>query len=186
MKLYRAATVCRIANIKPITLRQWHLRELYTPLPEQFKSTMPLLGALGSGPTKEGMAILQAAERAEREGWRAYAFEDIVAISIAVRLINFGITAERALMIAQEVGDTGKGYTICFEPTPRTKDPAGYHRALGDALTNGLGLGDITEHIRTELREPRASSHRLEVALLIDVGAITEEVRRKLDEGGDE
>ncbi len=100
-KLYRAVTVTKVTGLKPITLRQWHLRNIYQPETELVKEYNDFGRALGM-PVPEKVVKLEARiDDAKRKGWRLYKFADIVRIIIILRLTRSGVTTERAALIAQ-------------------------------------------------------------------------------------
>lgn len=98
-KLYRASTACDVTGIKPVTLRQWHLRGHYTPISERFAEDVEHGWIKDPGSVKAAEEIREA----ERQGWRLYTFEDIVRLLIIHRLIQLGFAVERAAMIAENV-----------------------------------------------------------------------------------
>ena len=69
-RTFRASEVCEATGVKPVTLRQWHLRGVF-----EMKSE-------GDGK------------------WREYTLFDAVRIAIIANLLKLGITVERASMIA--------------------------------------------------------------------------------------
>jgi DNA-binding transcriptional MerR regulator len=101
--MYRAATVCEVTGIKPVTLRQWHLRGIYTPETEQYRAWFEFASAMGGSPTVSGEVFRQLTEEVEnarRMGWRLYTLADIIRIEIALRLTKLRVSPERAAAIA--------------------------------------------------------------------------------------
>jgi len=102
MKIYRAATVCKVTGINPVTLRKYHLDGIYTPESEEILDWAKLAQEFGG----RGVFTLHRAanqiEHATRSGWRVYTFGDVVRIEIIARLLRHGIRADRAGLIAKK------------------------------------------------------------------------------------
>ena len=99
--MYRASTVCEVTGLKPVTLRQWHLRGIYTPETEGFQEWTEISDAFHTRLTPEAQAVVDRVTDAERHGWRLYTFDDTVRIEIIRRLIRLGVRPERAGLIAR-------------------------------------------------------------------------------------
>ena len=108
-KLYRASTVCEVASIKPVTLRQWHLRNVIQPeadeLPEllELATDEAVVRALNLRPniTPEVVEAVRSVQNAGRMGWRLYLDTDIVRVVVLTRLLRHGIEPHRAGLIAK-------------------------------------------------------------------------------------
>ena len=108
-KLYRAGTVHKVTDVKPITLRQWHirLRGKYALESEMLPELADIAPAFGGKPTAEMKQAAEEVTEAQRQGWRLYTFNDIVRVLIIHRLTLLGFTVERAVMIANECNVDG-------------------------------------------------------------------------------
>jgi DNA-binding transcriptional MerR regulator len=99
LRLYRAGAVCAATGVKPITLRQWHLRGIIQPEIEVLADVAEIHRSLGAEALPRKLRDAEQAAKVQR--WRQYTFNDIVRVAIVRRLVLLGLSPERAAKIAR-------------------------------------------------------------------------------------
>lgn len=184
--LYRAATVCEVTGLKPVTLRQWHLRGLYTPEAEVMSEWVELAPAFTQRPVPpEVKRITDAQAQAKRQGWRVYTFGDLVRICVMRRLILLGITAERAALIVDGMYDPQPDYAedqylVWFGGDDA--DVALEDRyAIQKSLWNVDGERELARSFKARAAgEPDPLRGRRDMGVVVNISSIVRELKSKL------
>jgi DNA-binding transcriptional MerR regulator len=102
-KLYRASTAQKVLGLKAITLRQWHLRKLYTPETEELVEAAEIQREFAGKANDQLAQTVAEIESAQRQGWRVYTFTDLLRLTVIRKLTAMDVSLERAGMIASRI-----------------------------------------------------------------------------------
>jgi hypothetical protein len=131
------------------------------------------------------------AERAGRIGSHVYTFVDIVRVAIIQHLVRIRVSVERAAVIADRcyIMDSGRfslRFAVSLEPeydeaADAEIDGLGEKSAIDVGFSHCSSLSDIGKNFQVPAEDdPRRKFCHSEVGIVINVGAITQQIRAKL------